>query len=388
MPSANKVTAQEYQQQEIGTAECDTTTPKTHIWAGSSGVGKLEKAIKSAISLLDSSYKALTPQAEMSCFLSLCKEGKAMLIQAHSGLTYHEVVGRQVATETQVYYTEGDLLRAIRAASQLKSAFVMIVNSAEQCDLSSLLGPLYRGLLNRNIEEPIWLESQQDYLLIPSNFYFFCTFDTSIKPITQLNITSWVTQLLPNTMVLSPQSLILRLWRRFNDSPQNNYEEKERRLYSFLGVSEKLRATQDEIYNQMAAQFNKTGVWSVRAFAEHGINEEDFSGVRLDKLLKGLNQRILKHLGAENLIGHHFFINIDSQQELSLLFGKKILPRLQILFYNEPHYLQAILKNEGEELPFLIPVEEGIPIVNAWSLQVNPKLLAGDFTQKDFEGLY
>jgi len=147
-------------------------------------------------------------------------------------------------------------------------------------------------------------------------------------------------------------------------------------------------ATQDEIYNQMAAQFNKTGVWSVRAFAEHGINEEDFSGVRLDKLLKGLNQRILKHLGAENLIGHHFFINIDSQQELSLLFGKKILPRLQILFYNEPHYLQAILKNEGEELPFLIPVEEGIPIVNAWSLQVNPKLLAGDFTQKDFEGLY
>ena len=189
-------------------------------------------------------------------------------------------------------------------------------------------------------------------------------------------------------MVLSPQSLILRLWRRFNDSPQNNYEEKERRLYSFLGVSEKLRATQDEIYNQMAAQFNKTGVWSVRAFAEHGINEEDFSGVRLDKLLKGLNQRILKHLGAENLIGHHFFINIDSQQELSLLFGKKILPRLQILFYNEPHYLQAILKNEGEELPFLIPVEEGIPIVNAWSLQVNPKLLAGDFTQKDFEGLY
>lgn len=360
---------------------------QTHIWFGPQGVGKLEIAIKKTLQILSPEFSGITPQAEKGHFLNLCKEGKAQLIQYFKGLSYSDLIEKHIATENNVYYTEGSILRAIKSAAQMQSPYVFIISSVEVSDFSMLLGPLSRGLLQRNVSEPIWLESQQDYIVIPDNFYFFCTYNTSRDIV--FNVMTPSTQILPQSIKLSPKSMILSLWREFNGfDNQETYSAREKNLYDLLGVSEHFISSQNDIYNKIAEGFNESGVWDLELFTEFSISEGDFTGVRLDKLLLGLNRRILNYLDAGSLIGHKKFIHIDSIKSLNLLFAYQILPFLQFVFLTQPNELLDILNYKTTDNNFLVPITENASTSSSRSLVVNPKLFKGEFTKKDFEGLY
>lgn len=363
---------------------------KTRTWYGPTGVGKLEKAIHEALRILAPSFNALTLQDEKSHFLKLCGEGRAMLLHSYKGLSHAELVEKMVGTDQQVYYTEGVLLRAIKQAAQSGGPYVFILNSVEVNNWSDSLGSLTNGLLNRADPIPIWLESQQEYVVIPTTFYFFCTYDITHKPLSCFHKGSSFELIKPISQFLKPEQLILNLWRLFNSDKSNRlYSLKETQLFELLGVSEEFKMLQDRLYNEIAQRFNTTGVWTIEPFQEYLIDENTFHGLRLDKLLKGINSRISNYLGLEAFIGHKFLETITSLKELNYVFAYQILPRLQQHFLNNPQALLFIFNQENAiTTRGFWRMEENQRLVNANSLEVNPLLVKGTFLQEDFENLY
>ena len=69
----------------------------------------------------------------------------------------------------------------------------------------------------------------------------------------------------------------------------------------------------------------------------------DCEGVNLRELLKAMNDRIEFLLDREHTIGHSFFIDITSIEELKEVFAKKIIPLLQEYFYEDYAKIDAVL---------------------------------------------
>jgi hypothetical protein len=61
----------------------------------------------------------------------------------------------------------------------------------------------------------------------------------------------------------------------------------------------------------------------------------DIEGIDLKKVLKSMNIRIEKLLSRDHMIGHSFFINIDTSTTLYKAFYNKIIPQLQEYFFGD-----------------------------------------------------
>ncbi len=76
---------------------------------------------------------------------------------------------------------------------------------------------------------------------------------------------------------------------------------------------------------------------------DYEILSKNIAGISVGEKLKGINQRIEEELGADCLIGHAYFINAKSEDELIKVFQKKIIPLLQEYFYDEYKKIGEIL---------------------------------------------
>lgn len=73
----------------------------------------------------------------------------------------------------------------------------------------------------------------------------------------------------------------------------------------------------------------------------------DCDGVNLQELLNKMNERIECLIGDEKLIGHSYFMDINSIDELKAVFSKKILPLLEEYFYNDYSQIKSVLNDNG-----------------------------------------
>lgn len=67
------------------------------------------------------------------------------------------------------------------------------------------------------------------------------------------------------------------------------------------------------------------------------------AGVNLEKLLTTINQRIEILLDKAHLIGHAYFMNVHTLDDLMALFDKKIIPLLQEYFFGDMNKLGLVL---------------------------------------------
>jgi hypothetical protein len=65
------------------------------------------------------------------------------------------------------------------------------------------------------------------------------------------------------------------------------------------------------------------------------IESEEVNGLQLSKLLKTINDRIELLIDRDHTVGHSYFVNINSEQELANAFNNKIVPLLQEYFYGD-----------------------------------------------------
>ncbi|MFN8117110.1 MAG: AAA family ATPase [Bacteroidia bacterium] len=72
---------------------------------------------------------------------------------------------------------------------------------------------------------------------------------------------------------------------------------------------------------------------NLRVVEQKAVGE--ISGAQLSKILSTINKRLEKLLGKDHLIGHSFFVNVQSLNDLKYSFQNKIIPLLQEYFYGD-----------------------------------------------------
>jgi 5-methylcytosine-specific restriction enzyme B len=80
------------------------------------------------------------------------------------------------------------------------------------------------------------------------------------------------------------------------------------------------------------------------------LNSLKFSGINLQIVLEIINRRIEKLLSKDHRIGHSYFINITSFDELKEVFQHKVVPLLQEYFYGDYGKIGLVLGEGFVEL--------------------------------------
>lgn len=81
------------------------------------------------------------------------------------------------------------------------------------------------------------------------------------------------------------------------------------------------------------------------------LNGKSVNGIILRELLEIINRRIEVLLGRDQMIGHSYFINILTEEQLKATFKNNIIPLLQEYFYGDYEKIGMILGNGFFEEP-------------------------------------
>ena len=77
------------------------------------------------------------------------------------------------------------------------------------------------------------------------------------------------------------------------------------------------------------------------------LKNKQIENIELDLLLSTINKRIEFLLDREHTIGHSYFLNINTFEDLVQVFKNSIMPLLQEYFYDDFEKIKAILGDNG-----------------------------------------
>lgn len=119
----------------------------------------------------------------------------------------------------------------------------------------------------------------------------------------------------------------------------------------------------------------------------------NIAGVDLAAMLRRLNQRVETLYDRDHTIGHAFFMNVDSLDELDAVLRRKVIPLLQEYFYEDWKKIAAVLNEPAGGGGFL-EITQPLPMNSPWlqdaflepkpSYRVNPD----PFTLNDYRRIY
>jgi len=88
------------------------------------------------------------------------------------------------------------------------------------------------------------------------------------------------------------------------------------------------------------------------AFIEYAADQtllsDNVEGINLQELLKAINSRIEILLDKDHKIGHAYFINVESKNQLCEVFRNRIIPLLEEYFYGDYEKIQLVLGDNPE----------------------------------------
>lgn len=183
-----------------------------------------------------------------------------------------------------------------RATSDPDNKYVLIIDEINRGNISKIFGELItlveqdkRTNIN-NLDKGLTIELpySKDKFGVPDNLYIIGTMNTADKSITSLDIA---------------------LRRRFN-------------------------------FREFKPEYNLTEIQPV----EHANG----TIIDLNKVLKKINDRIEYLLDKDHLIGHSYFIKINTWDGLCELFRNQIIPLLQEYFHNDYEKIAMVFKDHTE----------------------------------------
>ena len=80
---------------------------------------------------------------------------------------------------------------------------------------------------------------------------------------------------------------------------------------------------------------------------EHQLISDDIQGVKIRKMLKAINERILLLLDREHQIGHTYLFHVKDMKALADKFQNAIFPLLQEYFYDDWSKIREVLGRNG-----------------------------------------
>jgi len=182
-----------------------------------------------------------------------------------------------------------------RATSDPKNKYVLIIDEINRGNISKIFGELITLVepdKRTNIDAIdqgliVELPYSKEKFGVPDNLYIIGTMNTADKSITSLDIA---------------------LRRRFN-------------------------------FKEFKPKYNLTEIQSVK--------HADGTIIDLNKVLEKINDRIEYLLDKDHLIGHSYFIKIDTWDDLCELFRDQIIPLLQEYFHNDYEKIAMVFKDHN-----------------------------------------
>jgi len=245
----------------------------------------------------------------------------------------------------------GEYLKAnydikIENVDNSKKNFVLIIDEINRGNVSQIFGELItlieedKRLDNSEALEVILPYSKEKFG-VPPNLHIIGTMNTADRSLESLDSAlrrrfSFI-EMMPETELLSPSALYCQLLWKYKmvgwEDPEFVYEENK--LFDFIQVSDDLKAKKVAIWETMKINNERDDL--------SYFNNFEYTGINLQLILETINTRIEVLLNRDYLIGHAYFINVKTEEELLDVFKNKIIPLLQEYFYNDYQKIALIL---------------------------------------------
>ncbi|MFK7101710.1 AAA family ATPase [Flavobacterium oreochromis] len=326
------------------------------------------EAFKKAVSEIDG-RSALTIKASNSSFDVVYRGTNVFYVQPHNSSKNNpwypvNISNMQIAFDTNNYdklynptYIRGILGHLIsnyglvKGEDQNNKNYVLIIDEINRGNVSQIFGELItlieesKRLGNDEALEVILPYSKEKFG-VPPNLYIIGTMNTADRSVealdTALRRRFSFEEMMPQTELLTPSAMYCRLlWKHkdieWDDEP---FVSEEKELFDLLGVTQSFLDERKSIWDIMKKENTPE---KLNYFDSY---HEDFTGINLNTLLKTINNRIEVLLDRDHTIGHSYFINVNSLEDLKNTFKTNIIPLLQEYFYNDYEKIALVL---GEE---------------------------------------
>lgn len=223
---------------------------------------------------------------------------------------------------------------------------VLIIDEINRGNVSQIFGELITLIeeskrLGNDEALEVTLPYSKETFGVPPNLYIIGTMNTADRSVealdTALRRRFSFEEMMPQTELLSPSALYCKLLWDYEkvDWDDKEFMEKEDKLFLLLGVSDELKIERKEIWNtHMFGKINND-------FTH--FDHFHYTGINLKVLLETINKRIELLLDRDHTIGHSYFINVTSLEDLENTFKNNIIPLLQEYFYNDYEKIALVL---------------------------------------------
>lgn len=225
---------------------------------------------------------------------------------------------------------------------------VLIIDEINRGNVSQIFGELITLIeeskrLGNDEALEVTLPYSKETFGVPPNLYIIGTMNTADRSVealdTALRRRFSFEEMMPQTKLLTPSALYCKLlWKHKNiewdDEP---FVSEEKDLFDLLGVTQPFLDERKLIWDEMKKENTPE---KLNYFDNY---HENFTGINLKTLLETINNRIEVLLDRDHFIGHSYFINVTSLEDLENTFKNNIIPLLQEYFYNDYEKIALVL---------------------------------------------
>lgn len=233
--------------------------------------------------------------------------------------------------------------------------YVLIIDEINRGNISQIFGELITLLEtdkrlgnDESLKVTLPYSNRKDRSFgVPPNLFVLGTMNTADRSVealdTALRRRFSFTEMPPNPAMLSSNAMILRLWNnpkyRKLEWDDDEFRKVADPLYELLGIDNSIEteftSNDDNIDDEVILK------WDFEDLEE--ITDGQFSGFNLENILTTINRRLEVLLDKDHFIGHSFFINVGSIQDLRAVFSKQVVPLLQEYFFGDYGKISLVL---------------------------------------------